>query len=146
MRKGFTLIELMVVVLIVAVLAAVIVPMMTSRIEDARWSEGKAGAGTIATALRAYVAERAEELATDETIPTTLAISSFMNPAELSGKYFNSGDYAVTGVDYDPSLNSEGDYQLQYTITVSPGSVKGGINWDKAGFTLDHTGNWDEVE
>ncbi|HUV67456.1 MAG TPA: prepilin-type N-terminal cleavage/methylation domain-containing protein, partial [Sedimentisphaerales bacterium] len=60
-RKGFTLIELMVVVLIVAVLAAVLIPMLTARLEAARWSEGKAGAGTIATSVRAMAAEFGNE-------------------------------------------------------------------------------------
>ena len=38
-RKGFTLVELMVVVVIVALLAALLIPMLTARIEAARWSE-----------------------------------------------------------------------------------------------------------
>ena len=59
-RKGFTLVELMVVVVIVALLAALLIPMLTARIEAARWSEGRAAAGTIATALRAYIIEVAE--------------------------------------------------------------------------------------
>ena len=59
-RKGFTLVELMVVVVIVALLAALLIPMLTARVEAARWSEGKAAAGTIATALRAYIIEKAE--------------------------------------------------------------------------------------
>ena len=56
-RKGFTLIELMIVILIVAILAAVAVPLLTAQIEKAKWAEAQAGCGTIATALKAYVAE-----------------------------------------------------------------------------------------
>ncbi|MHC4062747.1 MAG: type IV pilin protein, partial [Planctomycetota bacterium] len=98
-RKAFTLIELMIVILIVGILAAILVPMMTSRLESARWSEGKAGAGTIATSLRAYIAEQGEE---GVTTFANIAIADFMNPAELTGKYFQSADYLVTGVTYDP--------------------------------------------
>ena len=50
-NKGFTLIELMVVILIVAILAAVLAPMLTGRVQQAKWSEAKAAAGTIASAL-----------------------------------------------------------------------------------------------
>ena len=57
-KKAFTLIELMVVILIVSILAAVAVPIMRGRIDSAKWSEGKAMAGTLATSLRAYAAEK----------------------------------------------------------------------------------------
>jgi general secretion pathway protein G len=38
--KGFTLVELMVVILIVSILAAVAIPILRGRIDAAKWSEG----------------------------------------------------------------------------------------------------------
>ena len=46
-KKGFTLIELMVVIVIVAILAAVVVPLLLSRVERAKYSEGKAIAASV---------------------------------------------------------------------------------------------------
>jgi len=108
-RKGFTLIELMVVVLIVAVLAAVIVPLMTSRINSAKWSEARAAMGQIATALRAYTAENE---ATTTTIVGTPGLG--FKPNELEGKYFTTTNYVITNPSYD-SVNGT----MSYTITAT---------------------------
>ena len=143
-RKGFTLVELMVVVVIVALLAALLIPMLTARIEAARWSEGKAGAGTIATALRAYVIERAE-------LEPTLAVAAiqiqdFMNLADLTGKYFLSSDYVLSDITYTPTNVGAGEYVIGYTITVNPGTGPSATTgWTKGGYTLDETGEWTEI-
>lgn len=144
-QKGFTLVELMVVVVIVALLAALLIPMLTARIEAARWSEGKAGAGSIATSLRAYVVERAE-LEPSQTVGS-IVIENFMNLSDLSGKYFQSDDYTIIdgSVTYDPSIDESGEYLITYTIQVTPGSVDENVKWTKEGYTLDHTGEWKEI-
>ena len=139
-RKGFTLVELMVVVVIVALLAALLIPMLTARIEAARWSEGKAGAGTIATALRAYVIERAE-LEPTLTV-ASIDIENFMNPADLHGKYFHRVDYVLTGVTYTPEVTAATGYVIGYTIQVDPGTAQAGITWAKTGYQLTQTGAW----
>ena len=142
-RKGFTLIELMVVVLIVAVLAAVLVPLMTARLESARWSEGKAGAGTIATAIRAMYAEEGED-----TFEESTDVEDYCNPEDLYGKYFNIDCYEITSL-----ALSTGDYPITYTIVVSaPDTVTGAPNgeagsgsaatWKVSSWTLDQFGDW----
>jgi len=99
-RRGFTLIELMVVILIVGILAAVAVPILRGRIEQAKWSEGGATAGAIKTAIRAYYAEDPILCAglTGSLVSaceTTLGFQA----GDLSGKYFTSADFTIFSID-----------------------------------------------
>ena len=48
--------ELITVRIIVMVLAAIAIPLMRGRVDSARWSEGIARGGMIATAIRAWIA------------------------------------------------------------------------------------------
>ena len=89
-KKGFTLIELMVVILIVGILAAVAIPLMRGRIDSAKWSEGKATAGSIATAIRAHVAEKG---ANYSATPTMAELGFFTN--DLTGTLFTGGESGV---------------------------------------------------
>ena len=141
-RKGFTLIELMVVVLIVAVLAAVLVPMMTARLESARWAEVKAGAGTIANSIRAMYAEQG----TDFTNSTT--VTDYINAEDVYGRYFDISCYTVTLV----TSPDTGNYPVTYLVTVRNPVVSGslapgvtGTVWKVTGWQLDHTGQWSKL-
>lgn len=110
-RKGFTLIELMVVIVIVAVLAAVVVPMLLSRIEKAKYSEGKAIASQIATAARAYAAEHADDDPFNDSPDLEDDLGFRSN--ELDGKYFVQLGSSVA----DLAVNTDGT--LDYTVTVA---------------------------
>ncbi len=94
-RKGFTLVELMIVILIVAILAAVAVPLMMNRVESAKWSEGKAALGTIATNLKAWYAEQGCATSLAPSLTITGARNIGMSTSDLDGTYFSSGAYSL---------------------------------------------------
>ncbi|MBN2181292.1 MAG: prepilin-type N-terminal cleavage/methylation domain-containing protein [Sedimentisphaerales bacterium] len=137
-RKGFTLIELMVVVLIVAVLAAVLIPLMQARLEAARWSEGKAGCGTIATAVRAMAAE----VGFEDGITMPIAISDYVTAQDMQGKYFTIANYSFT---VEPALqDASSDYPVYYTVQVASDDTD--LFPTVASWELDHEGTWTRTE
>ena len=141
-KKGFTLVELMVVILIVAILAAVAIPIMRGRVDAAKWSEGKAMMGTIATALRAYVAEvdkDIDDLAT--LIPGTLLFQRSLGfrSGDLDGTYFQETDFQILNGQYLAIPNT-----LTFTIQGTRDRDFSGIE-DPPSFTLDEQGEFAAV-
>jgi prepilin-type N-terminal cleavage/methylation domain-containing protein len=129
-KAGFTLVELMVVAIIVAILAAVAIPLMLGNKRRALATEADAGVGAVQTAMRVY-------LATTGTYPTNGIYSSIPGAGahDLDGVYFWTSDYAFTqtGSNYiiTATGNSAGSLAPQKTqasgITVVLDSTTGQI-------------------
>ena len=131
-KKGVTLIELMIVIIIVGILAAVAIPIMQGRIDSAKWSEGKAITGIIARSLRAHVAEKGNNF----TPVPTLAQLGF-EPGDLEGTYFSGGESGTN--DFSWVINSNNP--IDYLITAT---APAGVN-SPSQITLDHAGNFTET-
>jgi len=86
-QKGFTLVELMVVVIIVGILASVAVPIYRANIKKAMASEGAALLGSVLTAQRIYFAEHN----TYTTDGNSLGVDTIGN------KYFTN--YSISSAD-----------------------------------------------
>lgn len=125
-RKGFTLIELMVVILIVGILAAVAIPILRGRIDAAKWSEGKAMIGSIGTAIRAYHAE----VGPAGTAPTTLFVAATglgFAAGDLTGTYFVDADFTFGVTAMDP---------LTFTIGATKASLT------PTAYSINQLGQW----
>jgi prepilin-type N-terminal cleavage/methylation domain-containing protein len=130
---GFTLVELMVVILIVAILAAVAIPLLQGRIDEAKWSEASTAAGTIRVAIRTYAAETSIATAqglvdTNLGDANTQAVLGF-HSQDCEGTYFEPSDYTITSID----ANGIG------VITVSGGSK---ANSPTGSYVLQTDGTW----
>ncbi len=108
-KSGFTLVELMVVAIIVAILAAVAIPLMSGNKARAAATEAQAACSTIQTAVRMGQAEGSAFETTIDDLPG-------INPGDLQGNYFDHDDYSIAGA------------YSNYTITASTDNDKDGIN------------------
>ncbi len=101
-RSGLTLIELMVVAIIVAILAAAAIPLMAGGKKKAMATEAVAALGTARTSLRTMYAETRDYTQTPsgETLAPMDPLTSIpgVTAAELAGKYFKEGDYSIESI------------------------------------------------
>jgi len=104
-RGAFTLVELMIVVVIVAILAMIAIPLYRGSLDDARMAEGIAGVGTIHTACRVKMASGGLEEG------MSLEDLGFQD-GDLDGKYFDDDAYDLDVT--DATSGSEA-----YTITAT---------------------------
>ena len=93
-QKGFTLIELMIVVAIIGILAAIAVPAYQDYTIRSRVSEGASLAGASKTAVDVYFSETGSLASTPGT-PASLGLAS---PASYAAKYVSSITVAGGGV------------------------------------------------
>ncbi|MCF7854681.1 MAG: prepilin-type N-terminal cleavage/methylation domain-containing protein [Candidatus Pacebacteria bacterium] len=139
-KKTFTLIELMVVAIIVAILAAVAIPLMTGNVQRAIITEAEAALGTIRSNMRAGYSEYGEydlienddgDAISDGEVAVNLRPIS---NTDLDGHYFSHHCYLIEAVDDDTfTLKADGTLSDD---TVAPASEKVGqleVTMDQAG-------------
>jgi len=105
---GFTLIEIMVVVIIIGLLAAVIVPQVISKVDEARVAKTKQDIQSLETALTMFRLDNSKYPTTEQGLAALVA-----QPTDPSIKHWRPGGY-LQRVSKDPWGN---DYQYVYPGT-----------------------------
>jgi len=93
--RGFTLVELMIVVVVVAILALVSVSLYSSSLTSGKMTEGMAGVGLVRTALRTYWAGRSGRYPVLSSVTGDGLHMIAIQPTDLNGKYFQAEDYLI---------------------------------------------------
>jgi general secretion pathway protein G len=133
-RKGFTLIELMLVVIILGILVAMVVPRLAGRTEQARESAAKADIeSNIATALDLYELDTGSYPTTEEGLNALFVKPA--NAANWRGPYLKKKPLDPWGRAYvyrSPGTHNV-DYDLfSYGKDGSEGGNEDINNWDEA--------------
>lgn len=123
-QKGFTLIELMIVVAIIGILAAVAIPAYQDYTIRARVTEGL----ELASSAKLAVSETA---ITNNALPATQAATGYVSPAATAN---------VTSI----AIGAAGVITITYTAAAGGGTVimtptlqaNGDVTWDCTGGTL----------
>lgn len=114
MRKnsGFSLVELMIVIVIIGVLAAVAVPIYNNNVTKAKMSEADAALGSIRTQLRVYYGENGNYPTVNPAGYVIGATWNDIKTGEITGTYFTDSSYTY--------LSTDGS---DYTLTCAAGTV-----------------------
>jgi general secretion pathway protein G len=135
--RGFTLIEIMVVVVIIGLLAAFIVPQVIGQVDQARITKVKGDLQAIETALAMYRLDTARYPTTDLGL-----IALVKKPDDPTVRNWRPGGY-IAKVSKDPWGNEyryayPGTRGLEYDLySVGPDGQEGTEESDK-----DNIGNW----
>jgi general secretion pathway protein G len=131
-RSAFTLIELLLVLVILAVLAAIVVPKLTGRGEDAKKGAAKTDCTSIAGALRTYEVDTGSY---PEDSQGLAALLKNPNVPGWKGPYIESSDLPKDPWGHDYFYHKNGTHNTNGVDVYSAGP-------DGKEGTEDDIGNW----
>ena len=132
MQKGFTLIELMIVVAIIGILAAIALPAYQDYTARSQMSEALSLAGGARTAVTEY-------WTTEGKFPSTNASAGLAGASNITGNYVASVNVGTTAGQIIATMKNTGVASGigNSTLTLSAVTTAGSIEWVCKGSALD---------
>jgi general secretion pathway protein G len=117
-RKGFTLVEILIVVIILGILAAIVIPQFTNASTDARKNSLTSQLQTVRSQLELY------KLQHNDRLPTFAGATADLQWEQMTLKTdVNGSTNAATGVDFGPYLQQTPTNPLNSNSRVATGAV-----------------------
>lgn len=131
-QKGFTLIELMIVVAIIGILAAIALPAYQDYTARSQMSEALSLAGGARTAVTEF-------WSTEGQFPSTNASAGLAAAADISGSYVDNVNVGTTPGTIIATMNASGVASglASTTLTLSAVTTAGSIEWVCKSSALD---------
>lgn len=133
MQKGFTLIELMIVVAIIGILAAIAIPQYQNYVTRAKYQDGSAALESIKTATALCIQENGGDPTacdTDADIGTTMPTSAGKGALTIARGTFTAGTNGTGGT---AIFTITGDASVKTCVVTLTGTVEAArITWGYA--------------
>ena len=129
-KSGFTLIEILIVVIILGILAAIVIPQFSSASNDARRSNVQTTAQTLRSQIALYRLQHADKLP-----PVTDFWDHMTQYSNEAGTTLSTAKVVSSGIKYGPYMQQIAPNALNSLTTVVDGNGSTGL---VGGYIYDH--------